>query len=106
VREPSIRVDGVSMTRRRLAALIAIDSGPAEWLQVGESRGGVTLQSVSVSGVTVETPLGVKAVNLGDQAAASAPAVGAAGPPIAAGPDQIPPGFRSPPEPASGPKPR
>jgi len=108
VREPSIRVDGISMTRRRLAALVSIDARPAEWLSVGETREGVTLQSVAVSSITFETPLGVKTLNLGEQSAASAPAPGAPGPTGAVAPliqDQIPPGFRSPPEPASASQP-
>jgi len=99
VREPAVRIDGVSITRRRLAALVSVDAGPAEWLQVGESRGGVTLQAVTAASATVETALGVKTLNLGDQSAASAPVAPAA----AAAQDQVPPGFRSPPEPASAP---
>jgi hypothetical protein len=107
VREPAIRVDGISMTKRRLAALVSIDARPAEWLLAGESRDGVTLQSVSASSVTIETPLGSKTLNLGDQSAASSPVTAPPGPMAAAGPhDQIPNGFRSPPEPASAPPPR
>lgn len=104
VREPSIRIDGVSITRRRMAALVSIDAKPAEWLQVGESREGVTLQAVTVSSATLETALGVKTLSLGDQSAASSPLPGAPGAAVAAGAqDQAPPGFRSPPEPASAP---
>lgn len=102
VREPAIRVDGISMTRRRLAALVSIDARPAEWLTVGETREGVTLQAVSVSSITLETALGVKTLNLGDQSAASAPGPSAT---AAVVQDQVPPGFRSPPEPASAPQP-
>jgi hypothetical protein len=106
VREPSIRVDGVSVSRRRMAALVSIDAKPAEWLTVGESREGITLQGVSNSSITVETLLGSRTLNLGDQSAASAPAPGAASAvtPAAAVVDQVPPGFRSPPEPASAPR--
>lgn len=109
VREPSIRVDGVSLTRRRTAALLSIDDKPAEWVTVGESRDGVTLQAVSPSGVTIETLLGPKALNLGDQSAASAPAAGTPAPvatTAAMVQDQVPPGFRSPPQPASAPRTR
>jgi hypothetical protein len=107
VREPSIRLDGVALTRRRLAALLSIDSRPAEWLVVGETREGVTLQAVSASEATVETLLGPKSLNLGDQSAASAPAPSSPGPSASAVvQDQVPPGFRSPPEPASAPGPR
>lgn len=105
VREPSIRVDGVSVSRRRSAALLSIDAKPAEWLSVGESREGVTLQSVSASSITIETLLGPKTLSLGDQSAASAPSTaGATGGASVAAQDQPPPGFRPPPEPASAPR--
>ncbi|MDZ4370977.1 MAG: hypothetical protein U1C74_06105 [Phenylobacterium sp.] len=100
VREPSIRVDGVSVTRRRLAALVAIDERPPEWLQVGETREGVTLQSVSASGAVFDTALGPKTLELGQQSAASAPMASDV---VAAVQDRPPPGVRSPPEPASAP---
>jgi len=104
VREPAMRLDGVSLNRRRMAALIAVDTAPAEWLSVGETRGGVTLQAVTSSSATLETALGVKTLSLGDQSAASAPPAGA--PVATAAEDRPPPGFRSPPEPASAPMPR
>jgi hypothetical protein len=90
--------------------LVSIDAKPAEWLQAGESRDGVTLQTVAGSSVTVETALGSKTLNLGDQSAASSPLASAATPGSLAaaspGPrDQVPQGFRSPPEPASAPQP-
>lgn len=104
VREPSIRVDGVSISRGRTAALLAIDGQPAEWLTLGESRAGVALQSVSASTVVVETLTGPKELALGSQSgpeAESSPETNAAA--TGAAPDQIPPGFRSPPPPASAP---
>jgi hypothetical protein len=105
VREPSIRVDGVSITRQRTAALVSIDGGPTEWMAVGSSQGGVTLQTVSGSGAVFETAVGQKALKIGDQSAASspAPAAAAGGEPVH---DQAPPGVRSPPEPASAPSSR
>lgn len=109
VREPSIRVDGISMSRRRMAALVSIDAKPAEWLNVGETRDGVSLQAIAASSATFETALGTKTLNLGDQSAASAPAAGASTAQAAVTPvvqDQVPQGFRSPPEPASAPQPR
>jgi hypothetical protein len=101
VREPSIRVDGVSVTRRRLAALVAIDERPPEWLEVGQTREGVTLQSVSASGAVFETALGSKTLELGQQSAASAPK--SASDVEAVVQDRPPPGVRSPTEPASAP---
>lgn len=108
VREPAIRLDGVSITRRRTAALVSIDARPSEWLEVGETRDGVSLQSLTSSSATFETALGVKSLGLGQQSAASAPLPGASGaqPVTAVVQDQPPPGFRSPPEPASAPPPR
>jgi len=108
VREPSVRVDGVSFSRRRKAALVSVDGKPAEWLDVGASRDGVTLQEVSSAGVVIETAVGTKQLALGEQSAASSPAPGgspAAGAVSQASPaEQPPPGVRLPPEPASAPQ--
>lgn len=108
VREPAIRLDGLSLSRRRMAALVSIDGRSAAWLKAGETADGVTLQTVTASSATFETAVGVRTLNLGDQAAASAPAAGGAAPtptstPSAASADQPPPGLRRPPEPASAP---
>lgn len=103
VREPSIRIDGISVTKRRSAVLVSIDEKPPEWVQFGETRDGVTIQNVVGSSVTVETPLGSKTIGLGDQSAASAPVGGVIAPVAQAPQDRPPPGFRSPPEPASAP---
>lgn len=106
LREPSIRLDGVSISSRRTAALVSVDGKFSEWMRVGEARDGVTLQALSASGATFETPLGSKQLALGEQSAASAPLQAAAAPPQGASPivsDEMPPGFRSPPPPASAP---
>ncbi|HEX3365607.1 hypothetical protein [Phenylobacterium sp.] len=110
IREPSIRLDGVSVSRRRLAALVSIDGKPALWLTAGQSSDGVTLEGVSSSAATFETAVGTKTLNLGEQSAASTPDPHAAPAPAAtpgpSGPDQMPPGRHGPPEPASAPRPR
>lgn len=108
LREPSIRLDGIAISTRRMAALVSIDGKAADWLQVGEARDGITLQALTSGQATFETGLGSKELALGEQSAASAPLVGA-GPEAATAPplavvDQIPPGFRSPPPPASAPQ--
>lgn len=95
--DPSVRLDGVSVTRRRMAALISLDGKPAEWMSLGESREGVTLRTITTAGVTLDTASGEKTVSLGDGP------VGAAGP-AAQGLDGPPPGVRLPPEPASAPR--
>lgn len=107
--EPTIKVDGLVRSPRRIAALVSINGGPSEWLARGEMRDGVTLLDVSGAKAIVDTVFGEQAVGLGEQTKGTA-AAGAAlgpqpGPPIANdGPDQIPPGFKSPPPPASAPK--
>lgn len=103
VREPAIRVDGLSVSRRRAAALVSIDGAAAQWMSVGESQDGVTLRAVSASKAVFDTELGDKELGLGEQSASSAPAASASdsvevSPTIV---DRIPPGFRSPPPPAS-----
>ena len=105
VREPSIRLDGISLSRRRAAALVSIDGKPATWLSAGETADGVTLQEVGASAATFETALGAKMLNLGEQSAASAPdphAPTAAPVPTQSGATDVPLlGVRGPPEPAS-----
>ena len=105
LREPSLRLDGISLTRQRAAVLISIDGKPAAWLRSGETVEGVTLQAVTPSNATLETQLGAKTLNLGEQSAASAPDPRAPNPQPAtvqaSASDQPPPGFRAPPEPAS-----
>lgn len=103
VREPAIRVDGLSVSRRRAAALVSIDGASAQWMTVGETRDGVTLRTVSASKAVFDTPIGDKELGLGEQSASSAPAAPPADSTEAASTivDRIPPGFRSPPPPAS-----
>lgn len=104
VREPSIRVEGVSISRGRTAALLAIDGQPPEWLTLGASRAGVALQSVTAGAVVVETVTGPRELALGTQSGSDAGALPKAEvAPVGSAPDQIPPGFRSPPPPASAP---
>lgn len=101
IREPSIRVDGLSVSTRRTAALLSIDGRPSEWLRVGESRYGVSIQAVTGSVVVLETAVSTKELALGEQAAATAPAPEQ----MAAGPAQdLPAGVRAPLEPASAPR--
>jgi len=116
---PVLRLDGVSKSRSRTAALLSIDDQPADWLAVGDRRGGVVLQAVSAGKAVVDTVYGPVEVALGERvggAPAGTPvaATGAAqpAPQPAVAPqglvqptivDAPPPGFRSPPPPASAP---
>lgn len=97
VQAPAVRVDGVSVTRRRVAALLSIGGAPSQWMSVGEERDGVTLQAVFGSSVMIETVLGPMEVALGQ--GTSEPHALAAQTDV----DQIPPGFRPPVAPASAP---
>jgi len=96
--EPALVLQGLVRTPRRMAALIAINGKPADWLSVGETRDGVTLQDITAHGVTVTSANGAKDISFG--AAAPAPTMPTAPPANDSGP---PPGFRSPPAPASAP---
>jgi hypothetical protein len=97
--EPAVTVIGVTRTPRRSAALVSINGVAADWMQVGETRAGVTLQEVGSNGVVIATVNGPREIALG-QTAASAVAMA----PSTSAADDPPPGFRSPPPPASAPR--
>jgi len=97
VAEVAIRLEGVARSPGRIAALLSIGGKPAQWVAQGEMSEGVVLQDVTGSKVIVDTPLGLREVKLGES---TGPAQGAAD--ISA-PQEIPPGYRSPPPPASAP---
>jgi len=96
VHDPAVRLEGLSLSRNRRAALIAIDDKPADWLSVGETRDGVVLRAVSPDGVVVETIIGEREVAL----APAATDPGAAGGKDVVASDRPPPGMRLPPSPA------
>lgn len=93
--ETSVVLQGLSRTPRRQSALLAIGARPAEWLTVGETREGVTLDSVGPGGVTITTPSGTRDLGFG-------PANTSNQAPASIDP-MPPPGVRSPPPPASAP---
>lgn len=99
--EPAVTLIGVTRTPRRSAALVSINGAAADWMQLGESRDGVTLQDVGSNGVVIATVNGPKEIALGQTGMAASAMVLA---PSTAGPDGPPPGFRSPPPPASAPR--
>ena len=74
--EVAVRLDGLAITPRRRAALISIGGKPADWLEVGATRDGVTLMEVHATKVTLDTAAGFKDVDLwqGPVAPAGAPA--------------------------------
>jgi hypothetical protein len=108
VHDPAVTVLGVSRMPGRAAALLAIDGKPPAWLARGESRDGVMLSDVGSGRATLDLPLGVRTLRVGETTS-GAPGEAAAGngppgpgSPITSG-DMPPPGFRSPPPPASAP---
>lgn len=93
--EPTLVLQGVVRTARRQGALIAINGKPADWLSIGETRDGITLQEVNARGAVISFEGGVREISFG---AASAPS------PTATVIENGPPaGVRSPPPPASAP---
>lgn len=101
--QPTVRLDGVVSSKARIAALLSINDRPSEWLGLGETRDGVTLQHVTAGKVTIDTVYGPAEVALGERIGAPPLAV-AAQPPAPGAPDQLPPGLRGPPPPASAPR--
>ena len=96
VADVDVRLEGLARSPRRSAALLAIGSAPAQWLALGETRAGVTLEEVDASKAVVTTALGRKEVVLGANGARPTPA----------GPQpetEAPAGFRLPPPPANAP---
>jgi len=107
VRDPAVSVLGISRMPRRAAALVAIDGKAPVWLARGESRDGVVLNDVGSGRATLDLPLGVRTLRIGE---ATSVGGGTAASPDLANPmtapapgDMPPPGFRSPPPPASAP---
>lgn len=99
VRDPAVSVLGISRMPGRAAALVAIEGKPPVWLARGESRDGVVLSDVGSGRATLDLPLGVRTLRIGE-----ATGSGPANPMSAPTPSDIPPpGFRSPPPPASAP---
>lgn len=82
---PLLRLEGLARSRGRTGALLSINGKPAEWLRLGDTRDGVTLQEVHGTKVVVDTLFGPQEVVLGQVpsepaalAASPAPAVAAA----------------------------
>lgn len=71
----SLSVEGIALRPGRAAALVSINGKPAEWVERGATRDGITLQSVLPSRVVFDTALGAKSVGLGEH-----PSPGAAAP--------------------------
>ena len=107
VRDPIVTVMGLSRMPGRAAALLAIDGKPPAWLARGESRDGVVLREVGSGRATLDLPLGVRNLRIGETAPVPNGGVSASGGPETSNPlaasDTPPPGYRSPPPPASAP---
>jgi poly-gamma-glutamate capsule biosynthesis protein CapA/YwtB (metallophosphatase superfamily) len=93
----AVRVLGLASTPERKAALLSINNAPAEWVDLGAARAGVTVRELDASKVTLETPGGVRDLALGETSTPNpAPTAGTA-------PSPAPGGYRMPPPPASAP---
>ena len=102
VRDPAVAVMGLSRMPGRSAALLAIDGKPPAWLARGESRDGVILREVGSGRATLDLPLGVRTLRIGE-VSADAGGPQASNPMPTPGGDTPPPGYRSPPPPANAP---
>ncbi|MGR4866931.1 hypothetical protein [Caulobacter sp. LARHSG274] len=103
VKDPAVAVLGLSRMPGRAAALLTIDGKPAAWLARGESRDGVVLREVASGRATLDLPLGVQDLKIGEATPASGAAMPNPAMPGGGAGDTPPPGYRSPPPPASAP---
>ena len=71
----AVTLQGVSIEPGRRAALVSLDGAASDWLDLGETRDGVTLVDVQPSKITVDTDVGTKEVEFGQggSVAGSAP---------------------------------
>jgi len=100
VSEAAIKLEGVARSPGHIAALLSIGGKPEQWVEQGHAVEGVILQEVAASTVVVDTPLGVREVKLGES---TGPVPRTQGADVTAAPQEMPPGYRSPPPPASAP---
>lgn len=106
VAEPTITVQGLARTPGGASALLAINGKAPDWLTVGDTRDGVTLDEVRSGGVLVDTVTGQREIALGQktgpapQAAMPGAPLSSAQAPAAGG---APAGYRLPPPPANAP---
>ncbi|MDR3511013.1 MAG: hypothetical protein P4L73_05225 [Caulobacteraceae bacterium] len=98
----TVQLQGLAITPRRKAALVAIGGKPADWLDLGATRDGVTLMAIRANQIEVDTAIAFKTVGLWDAGSASGGGAPSAGAPASA-PAAMPPGVRLPPPPASAP---
>jgi len=103
VKDPAVAVLGLSRMPGRAAALLTIDGKPAAWLARGESRDGVVLREVASGRATLDLPLGVQDLKIGEATPGSSAVTSNPAMPGGVAGDMPPPGYRSPPPPASAP---
>jgi len=71
VPDTPVALTGIAVTGTRKAALISIGGKPADWLDLGATRDGVTVMTINAAGVTVDTATGFKTVGLSSGPASS-----------------------------------
>ena len=94
-----VRLDGISRTARRTAALLSFNGATSRWVTAGVTQEGVTLVEIGSTRVVVETLDGRQTIALGET---SAPPVNSAALPLAVD-DGAPPSLRQGIPPASAP---
>jgi hypothetical protein len=96
-----VRLDGISRTPRRAAALLAFNGGAAQWVAVGATQDGVTLVEIGRSKIVIETASGRQTITLGESSAPEADTGSASFAPSRQ--DDLPAGMRQGVPPASAP---
>ena len=69
----AVALQGISISPIRRAALVSIGGAEPDWLDLGQTRDGVTLVDVQPSKITVDTDGGTKEVQFAQGASAPAP---------------------------------
>lgn len=77
--EVPVRVEGVSLSNGRSAALLSVAGQPARWISAGGSASGLTVLRITPAGVTVRTAAGkTRDIGVGEKPAAAGPVSAAA----------------------------
>jgi len=103
VTDPAVTLMGLSRMPGRSAALLSIGGQAPAWLTVGERRDGVWLREVGAGRVTMDLPLGLKDLRLGETTAPLGAMLPSAPQQNTMSNEQPPAGYRQPPPPASAP---
>jgi hypothetical protein len=102
--EVPLKLEGLVRAPGRVAALLSINGAPSDWLALGETRDGVTLQDVGPGKVVVDTAAGLRELLVGQTLVPPPPAANSPALALQTAPRQsLPRGMRLPPPPADAP---